>query len=245
MESRSRSPWCSVRPASWRSATRRSIATSGPTSDGAGSCTPISAGHRSNVVSAMAATSGGAACRGNGPSPRARRPIETRREGGHWELDTVLGDGGSPLRAEPRRAHLGLPGPRQAQRPHDGRRDPARHSAHSRASGSRCTPSPPTTAPSSTTTRAIEAATGATFYFATPHHAWERGTNENTNGLIRQYLPKGKSMAGLTQHDCTRIARAQSPPPQAPPLSDPGGPLCDAYVSAPRSTIAASVALHT
>ena len=53
---------------------------------------------------------------------------------------------------------------------------------------------------------ALEQATGTDFYFATPHHAWERGTNENTNGLVRQYLPKRQSMAHLTQHDCDRIA---------------------------------------
>lgn len=52
----------------------------------------------------------------------------------------------------------------------------------------------------------LERATGTRFYFATPHHAWERGTNENTNGLIRQYLPKRQSMTHLTQHDCNRIA---------------------------------------
>lgn len=52
----------------------------------------------------------------------------------------------------------------------------------------------------------IEAATGAIIYFATPHHSWERGTSENTNGLIRQYLPKRVSMARLTQRACDRIA---------------------------------------
>lgn len=54
--------------------------------------------------------------------------------------------------------------------------------------------------------KAIEKATGATIFFATPHHSWERGTSENTNGLIRQYLPKRVSMAEITQRACTRIA---------------------------------------
>jgi len=52
----------------------------------------------------------------------------------------------------------------------------------------------------------VEKSTGVTFYFATPHHSWERGTNENTNGLIRQYIPKRTSMAKLTQRDCSAIA---------------------------------------
>lgn len=52
----------------------------------------------------------------------------------------------------------------------------------------------------------IERALETSVYFATPHQAWERGTNENTNGLIRQYLPKGTPLDELTQSTCTQIA---------------------------------------
>lgn len=54
--------------------------------------------------------------------------------------------------------------------------------------------------------RELEEAFGTRFFFAPPHHSWERGTNENTNGLIRQYLPKGTSMKDLTQKQCDWIA---------------------------------------
>jgi IS30 family transposase len=60
----------------------------------------------------------------------------------------------------------------------------------------------------------IEAQTSALFYFARPYHSWERGTNENANGLIRQYLPKGTSMAKLTQQQCNAIARTLNTRPR-------------------------------
>ncbi|MEG6501718.1 IS30 family transposase [Desulfovibrio sp. 1188_IL3213] len=38
-------------------------------------------------------------------------------------------------------------------------------------------------------------------FFAHPHHSWERGLNENTNGLLRQYFPKGVSLEAVTQDE--------------------------------------------
>ena len=52
----------------------------------------------------------------------------------------------------------------------------------------------------------IEAHCRIKFYFANPYHSWERGSNENVNGLIHQYLPKIESMANLTQQRCHQIA---------------------------------------
>jgi IS30 family transposase len=45
----------------------------------------------------------------------------------------------------------------------------------------------------------------AKVYFARPYHSWERGLNENTNGLLRQYFPKGRSLKGLTETHLQRV----------------------------------------
>ncbi len=51
----------------------------------------------------------------------------------------------------------------------------------------------------------VSAALGSEFYFATPYHSWERGLNEHTNGLIRQYFPKSKRFDQISSDDLKQV----------------------------------------
>jgi transposase, IS30 family len=142
-----------------------------------------------------------------------KRPIATRPPGaahrsriGHWEGDTMLGDGPSGaclLTLVERNTGYTLIG-KLAHR--TGEEVNARALPLIRAQSR---PVRTITVDNGTEFHAykqLEATLPTRFYFATPHHSWERGTNENTNGLIRQYFPKRTSLEHVTQRDCTRIA---------------------------------------
>jgi transposase, IS30 family len=130
--------------------------------------------------------------------------VETRSRLGDWEADTIVGKGHQPaivslserkskftLLAKVEQATaeaveaamtrlLGPLAPRVHTITSDNGREFARHEQ-------------------------IAATLGADFYFARPYASWQRGLNENTNGLVRQYFPKGSDFTGITDQEVEAV----------------------------------------
>lgn len=60
----------------------------------------------------------------------------------------------------------------------------------------------------------ITDALGATVYFANPYHSWERGLNENTNGLLRQYWPKSTDFKKVSEAEVDDVIAALNDRPR-------------------------------
>lgn len=121
---------------------------------------------------------------------------EGRSEPGHWEGDTVAGKAGGPcLLTLVDRKDGFLVGGKCRRKTAKCVRDKMPRALEGQPLGSVTLDRGKEFADHAQVTADID----VQFYFALPHHPWQRGTNENTNGLLREYFPKGESLARVSE----------------------------------------------
>jgi IS30 family transposase len=134
------------------------------------------------------------------------KSAEERKEIGHWEADTVLGRSGRLATHVDRASRYVLIG-----------RMPDGTALQFNTASIRCFKKMPAKYRRTLTAdngsefvehQSLGARLGFKTYFADPYSSWQRGTNENTNGLIRQYAPKRSDFAALTPQRIARIEKA-------------------------------------
>ena len=132
--------------------------------------------------------------------------VDNRQELGHWEGDTIVGKGrkGALVTLVERTSRLTRLG-RLA-------RADARHTADTIGNrlhqiSARVKSITFDNGPEFALHRRLERALSTRIFFAEPYKPWQRGSNENTNGLIRQYLPKGCRLDNLTPQEITKIEK--------------------------------------
>jgi IS30 family transposase len=139
--------------------------------------------------------------------------VETRRQFGHWEADTVMGHGSAHCLLTLVERKSGFTAIRKLA---------TRNKAEATAALKAIINANPKAFKTATFDngtefhdyRLLEEQSRLRCCFATPYHSWERGSNENLNGLLRQYLPKGMCLKHLTQARCDKIAAALNDRPR-------------------------------
>lgn len=125
--------------------------------------------------------------------------VDGRQRAGDWEGDTVVGPGRGALVTLVERK-TGVIALRRVPRA------TARHTAAAMVSG--LGPWGALTLDNGTEFAEHETVAqklGCDIYFARPYHSWERGPNENANGLVRQYLPKGTDFSNVTDAEIQEV----------------------------------------